>query len=457
METKNALAGIFTLAEGMQAELSALRRDLHRHPETGWTELRTSALIAQRLTALGFDEVLVGEAVCDRASRLGLPSGEALEAADRRAKAQGADPVFLEAARGGMTGVIGVLRCGEGPVVALRFDIDALPIREDDGADHLPAAEGFRSETEGVMHACGHDGHTAIGLGTAKLLCNLRQRLQGTVKLIFQPAEEGVRGAKAIVEKGHLDDVDFLLGAHLGGDRSIQTPTIGVGANPTLATRKLDVCFHGKAAHACLAPDAGNNAMLAAATAILNLHAIPRCGDAPTRVNVGRMTAGSGRNVICDRAVLELEVRGLTTAANDYMTDYAERIVRAAAQMHGCTCEIALRGEAAGDRNSPALCERVLTVCRDGLGLPVCRLDEETGGFISEDYSLLAERVRAHGGQSCYFKNLAACAAPIHDPRFDFPERALVTGAAAFAGVTAELLSAGPTGTEGTDSSPRSE
>ena len=437
---RNDISELLPMAEGLQASLSALRRELHRHPETGWTELRTSARIAERLTALDFDEVLVGETVCDRESRLGLPSDEALKAAWERAKAEGVDPAYLEAAKGGMTGVIGILHCGEGPVVALRFDMDALPICEADGPDHLPAAEGFRSENEGVMHACGHDGHTAIGLGTAELLCALRSHLHGTVKLIFQPAEEGVRGAKAIVAKGHLDDVDYLLGAHLGGDASIAEETVGVGPNCTLATRKLDVVFHGKAAHACLAPDAGNNAMLAAATAILNLHAIPRYGDAPTRVNVGRMTAGSGRNVICDRAVLELEVRGLTTAANDYMTAYAERIVRAAAQMHGCTCEIALRGEAAGDRNSPELCERVLQICGEALGLPVRRLAEETGGYISEDYSLLAERVRAHGGQSCYFKNLAACAAPIHDPRFDFPERALVTGAAAFAAVTAELM-----------------
>ena len=249
-----------------------------------------------------------------------------------------------------------------------------------------------------------------------------------------------MRGARAIVEKGHLDDVDLLLGAHLGGEPERQVDTIGVGPNRTLATEKLDVVFHGKAAHAGLVPDAGNNAMLSAATAILNLHAIPRFGAAPTRVNVGRMIAGAGRNVICDHALLELEVRGLTSEANAYMSSYARRIVQAAAQMHGCSCEIALRGQAAGDRNDAALCQTVLSVCSQRLGLAVEELPDEPKGYISEDYSLLAERVRIHGGQSCYFKNLTACAAPIHDPRFDFPERALVNGVIAFAGLTASFM-----------------
>ena len=114
-----------------------------------------------------------------------------------------------------MTGVIGLLHCGEGPTVAMRFDIDALGVFEESGECHLPAREGFASVNEGFMHACGHDGHAAIGRGVARVLMEIRCRLHGTVKLIFQPAEEGVRGAKAIVEKGHLDDVQYLLGSHI--------------------------------------------------------------------------------------------------------------------------------------------------------------------------------------------------------------------------------------------------
>lgn len=102
-----------------------------------------------------------------------------------------------------------------GHVCALRFDIDALGVLEDENSCHRPAREGFASQCPGVMHACGHDGHTAIGLGVAEVLMNLRAQLHGTVKLIFQPAEEGVRGARAIVSKGHLDDVDYFVGTHL--------------------------------------------------------------------------------------------------------------------------------------------------------------------------------------------------------------------------------------------------
>ena len=111
--------------------------------------------------------------------------------------------------------MIGILRCGEGPTVAMRFDIDALGVFEEHDPSHRPAKEGFNSVNEGFMHACGHDGHATIGLGVAKVLMSIKDQLHGTVKLIFQPAEEGVRGAKSIVDNGHLDGVDYLIGSHV--------------------------------------------------------------------------------------------------------------------------------------------------------------------------------------------------------------------------------------------------
>ena len=132
---------------------------------------------------------------------MGVADEAELERQYARAKAQGADPEFLPATRGGMTGVIGILRCGEGPTLAMRFDIDALGVVEASESTHRPACEGWASMNEGFMHACGHDGHTAIGLAVAKVLMAIRENLHGTIKLIFQPAEEGVRGAKSIVEK----------------------------------------------------------------------------------------------------------------------------------------------------------------------------------------------------------------------------------------------------------------
>lgn len=428
---------IRTAAEGMREELVACRRDLHHYPELGWCEMRTASLIARRLTDLGY-EVLVGRDVCDETGRMGVPDEETLEREYRRAAAEGADPEFLEQVRGGFTGVIGILRCGEGPVVALRFDIDALPVPEAQGEDHLPAREGFASCNPGVMHACGHDAHITIGLGTAKLLMQMKNRLHGTVKLIFQPAEEGVRGAKSIVDKGHLDGVDYVLGGHMGGNPDTAEPAIGVGNGNTLATTKFDIYYHGKPAHAGFCPELGKNAMLAAATAVLNLYAIPRHGAAGTQVNVGTLHAGTGRNVVAAEAKLEVEVRGNSAAANRHMQEYAFRVARAAGEMHDCGCEIRLMGAADCTENSPELSARVLQVCRDRLGLSCVEMKGGASG--SEDYSYFSERVRSQGGQSCYFSNLVRCAGPFHNSQFDLDEVGLVNGVITFVGMTCDLL-----------------
>lgn len=432
---------ITAAAESLKSELSEIRRDFHRYPELGWMEMRTSSLIVGKLKEAGCDEVLVGEHVCKKDARMGVPDGELLDAHYELAKGQGADPEYLPFMRGGMTGVIGILHCGEGPTVAMRFDIDALPIPENRTSAHFPKANGFCSENDGVMHACGHDGHAAVGLGTAMILCRMREKLHGTVKFIFQPAEEGVRGAKAIVENGHLDRVDYLLAAHMGGDATLADGFIGIGTNRTMATVKMDVVYHGKASHAAFAPEEGNNAMLAMAAAVLNLQAIPRHGQSPTRVNVGKVAAGAGRNVICDTAKLELEVRGNDAAANDFMYDYAMRIIEHAGGMHGCTSEVKLTGAARSDKNTPELMERIYHICAEGMNLKAVLLPDRPGG-ASEDYSYMSERVQAQGGQSCYFMNMNRVTGTLHNEKFDFDETALVNGVKAFCGAAADLMEA---------------
>ena len=429
---------IIKQSEELADQLKEWRRDFHRHPELGWMEMRTSSLIARRLKEMGYEQVLVGPDVCLDESRMGLPSQEDLEEHYRWAEENGADPEFLPATRGGFTGVVATLPCGEGPTVALRFDIDALPILEADEEGPFPFDNNFRSQCDGVMHACGHDGHTTIGLGTAQVLMNCRSQLHGTVKLIFQPSEEGVRGAKSIVDHGHLDGVDYVLGAHLSGDVNTTAPYVGAGDGLSLATTKMDVTFTGATTHAAVSPHLGRYAMLAAATAVMNLHAIPRHGEAPTRVNVGKITGGTGRNIVCDQVTLEMEVRGTSSAANDYMFDYAKRIVEQAAAMHGCSCQIKLMGAAKCGSNSPQLAEQVLSVCREQVNLPAKPLEGGIPG--SEDYSYMSDYVTSHGGQSCYFNNLVPCAGSFHNRLFDFDERALVNGVKAFSGVTAYLL-----------------
>jgi len=424
-------------ATSMQDWMRDYRRDLHKYPEMGWCEIRTSSLIARRLTELGY-QVLVGPDVCQADARMGLPSREELDTAYRRALEQGADPAFAERAKNGFTGVIGILDCGAGPTIALRFDIDALGVMEDNGAEHRPTLEGFRSVNDGVMHACGHDGHITMGLAVAELLMAHRNELKGKLKLIFQPAEEGVRGAKAIVANGHLDDCDYVIGNHISDP--VGAAQIGVSFDTTLATSKLDITFEGKAVHAGIAPEMGANALLAAATAVLNMHAIPRHSGGDSRINVGTLQAGTGRNVVCDRATLQAEVRGATTEVNAYVERYARCIVEAAASMHRCTSIVTLAGAAEAMQSDPGLVRRCEQVARKKLGFQVVELPNGA----SEDCAYMLNRVHNHGGRGVYFMTLSACAGPFHSAAFDFQEEALVNGAAMFCALAYSLQHEGP-------------
>lgn len=429
---------IKTMSDEMAGDLTAQRRDFHKYAEPGWFEMRTSSIIARKLTELGY-EVLVGDQVCKKDSRMGVPSEEKLEEQYERAVAQGADPEFVKYTKGGMTGVIGILRCGEGPTVAMRFDIDALGVFEEHDPSHRPAKEGFNSVNEGFMHACGHDGHATIGLGVAKVLMSIEDQLHGTVKLIFQPAEEGVRGAKSIVDNGHLDGVDYLIGSHVTNKKEDDPAVVIPGSYGSLATTKYDVIFHGKSAHAGGSPEVGRNVMLAVGTAILNLYAIPRHSGGVSRVNVGTVVAGSGRNVIADEAKMEIEVRGETTEINEYMKNYAVNIIESAAKMHGCTCEMKLMGAANSLASSEALMERVKRVCEEDLHLPVAKeMSSKNGG--SEDVSYMMNRVQEQGGQATFMRVLTHEAGPGHSRIFDIDEQVLPNAVKIFCGVVYDIM-----------------
>ena len=428
---------IIASAKDQAEELISLRRDLHKYAEGGWLEMRTSSLIARRLTDLGY-EVLVGEQVCQKDSRMGVPAQAVLDEAYDRAIAQGADPEFLPYTKDGMTGVIGILRCGKGPTVAMRFDIDALGVIESNEADHRPAAEGFASVNPGQMHACGHDAHTCVGLGVAKTLMQIRDQLHGTVKLIFQPAEEGVRGAKSVVDKGHLDDVNYFLSSHITAT-SAEGNDVTPGAYGSLATCKYDVVFHGTAGHAGAAPHSGNNALLAAATALLNLQAIPRHGEGATRINVGKLVGGSGRNVIADEAFMEIEVRGDSTALNQYMCDYALRILENAAAMHGCTVEIKLMGAASSLRSDRDLAEHAAEIFRQQLGMQISgNVMIKSGG--SEDVAYMMNRVQEQGGKAIFMRIHTALADRPHNRKFDFDETYIPKGIQLFSALTYDIM-----------------
>jgi len=231
-------------AQRIEAELVRYRREVHRHAESAWTEFWTTSYIAKRLAEFEYN-VLIGPDVCCDSARMGVPPDAMVEQHRRRALDQGGDADLLKVMRGGFTGAIGTRSQGRGPVIALRFDIDALELLESNEASHRPTREGFASLNDGVCHACGHDGHVAIGLGVARVLSHLPAGLPGTLRLIFQPAEEGVRGARAIVAAGHLSDVDYVIGCHLLSGWAVGEFVSGLGGYA--ATRKFDVRFLGEA------------------------------------------------------------------------------------------------------------------------------------------------------------------------------------------------------------------
>ena len=439
----DALQQIIRAANELDEVSRARRRDFHAYPEMAWFEMRTSAIISKTLTELGY-EVLTGRQVCLEEARMGVPAPEKLRAHAERAAEQDAPAAFLtEDMKEGYTGVIGILRCGPGPVVALRFDIDALGLEEEDSQNHRPVREGFASRNPGWMHGCGHDAHAAIGLGTAEVLMKLRSQLHGTVKLIFQPGEEGGTGARAIVAYGHLDDVDYFIGTHVAPSGGPDDGDVTPGTWGSLASNKYDVYYHGQAAHAGGFPENGRSAIVAAANAVLNLTAIPRHSQGISRVNVGTIRGGSGRNVIAEEAMIEMEVRGATTDIIRYMDQEARRICQAAADMTGCSCTMIPQGGSESQESDVDFLEWIGdTIQKD---LPHLRVSSvrNAQNWGSEDISLMMNRVQSHGGKATYMRSVTPMASAQHTTAFDFDEKVLAEGIQTFAVLVYELLKGG--------------
>lgn len=201
--------------EDCREALIRFRRDLHRHPEPGWKEFYTTARLIAALKDHGIP-VRYGKEILHRDYLWGYPPQKELDVCMERAVSQGADAGIIKE-MDGFTGAMAVIETGNpGPVTALRFDIDCNDVGEDMDPCRLPVKNGFSSENCGCMHACGHDGHASLGLFVCLALNAIRKDLSGVIKIIFQPAEEGVRGAQSIAESGILDDVDWFLSGHLG-------------------------------------------------------------------------------------------------------------------------------------------------------------------------------------------------------------------------------------------------
>jgi aminobenzoyl-glutamate utilization protein A len=409
----------------------ALRRDLHAFPETGFLEYRTAALAAETLAGLGY-AVRVGPEVMRAEAMAGRPSDTAIAAAQEAARAAGAPEHWIGRMPGGQTGVVADLARGDGPVVAFRFDMDALPVPETAAPGHRPNEQGYASTRPGSMHACGHDGHTAIGLTLAARLA-ADPDWRGRLRLVFQPAEEGGRGARPMVEAGTLDDVDWFFCGHLGC--LLPSGKLAAEATGFLFSRKIDVTFTGRAAHAAMGPQEGRNALLAAASAALGLHGIARHASETTHVNVGRLTAGAGRNIIADRAEMLIEVRAESDAGLAYMVERAEQVLQGAATMQGVAVNTQIMGETISADTSP---EAAAIVAKAGAGLLEVVPDWSIGG--GDDATFMMRAVQRRGGKAAYFILGSDLAAVHHAVDFDIDEATLETGVALFTRIAHAIL-----------------
>lgn len=415
-----------TLAQDLKAlfpQLIAWRRDFHHFAESGWVEFRTAAKVAERLDHLGYD-LAMGRDVVDADSRMGLPDDTTLAEAFARARQQGAPEKWLGAFEGGFTGIVATLQTGRpGPTLAFRVDMDALDLDEARDNDHLPFREGFASCNGGMMHACAHDGHTTIGLGLAHLLMQYREQLNGTIKLIFQPAEEGTRGARAMVAAGALDGVDYFTAIHIG--TGVPAGTVICGSDNFMATTKFDVRFTGVAAHAGGKPEEGRNALLAAAQAAIGLHSIAPHSEGASRVNVGVMQAGSGRNVVPASALLKVETRGESEAINNYVFARAKAVIDGAAAMYGVSSELRLMGAATSSTPSPAWVNYLREQAQQVAGVEQA-IDKVKAPAGSEDATLMMARVQQNGGLASYMVFGTTLSAGHHNEKFDFDETVML-------------------------------
>lgn len=369
-----------------ETDLVARRRTVHRTPETGWAEFIATARAAEFFTSLGF-KVMVGREFIDPIYVRGRSEAEVSES-ERLAKAAGVSPVLLQR-MGGLTGLCATFDTGHpGKTLAFRVELDALKMNEPVDPDHIPYREGFASERPGLMHACGHDGHQAVAFELGRFIVANRDRLTGRIRFIFQPGEEGSRGAYPIVQSGLLDDVDTLLCAHIATD--LQAGTV------------------------VAAPDAA-----------LILMALPRHSDGMTRVNVGTLHAGEGRNVIAAHADMEVEVRGENEAINRELAREAVTRAQGCAMAFGVKMSHKIMGEAVDFVPDDGIVQMITVCARRARHVREVRPSVPLNG--SDDATLMIRRVQSQGGRAGYFLVGAGLEASHEHAAVDFDERYLVT------------------------------
>lgn len=430
MSENNARESILKSADALRDFTTAFRRDLHKYAEVAWTEFRTGSKVARDLLNLGGWDIKYGPDLYEKSLMMGMPSKEELDRHAERAIAQGGDKEIIETMRGGYTGVMATLKTGDGngPVVGFRFDIDANDLEEAHDDQHRPHREGFDSVNPNADHACGHDCHTSIGVAAAHILLQNRHLLpSGTIKLVFQTGEEGGRGGKPMAAAGIVDDCDYFMPIHMAlGDVGLGAISCSVSGQSN--SIKSDVTFKGVPAHAGGRPDAGKNALLAAANATINLYAISRHSKGNSRVNVGVLQAGSGRNVIPASAFMKMEVRGETKEIMEYMQKRAEQVVAGAAAMYDAEYTMVKAGETVDAPSSPAMVDLIAETAGQVPEVKeVIRNRKGTGG--GEDCTFFMLRVQERGGLASIANIGTDGPAVPHNSYYDIDEKSLVIGA----------------------------
>lgn len=411
----------------VQNQLVTWRRDFHKYAESKWREFRTAGKIAEHLDNLGIP-VILGEDLMVRDMGFGVPDMEIRRKEMDRAITQGAKAEFVEK-MDGLPGVAGVIETGKpGPVTALRFDIDSMPFDESTDADHRPVKESFASVNKGCCHACGHDGHAAIGMAVAQWIVEHKEELCGVIKVIFQPAEEGGGGARGIVARGHLDDVQYFFGGHVGltqlNGLPVESHQLVAGEKDFLDNRRYNIRYTGVAAHPCGDPQKGRNALLAGSAAALGIHSIAPHGQGMLRVNVGILQCGISRNTIAPNAYMELEVRGDSDLVAEYGEQRMLQVVQSAAGLYDVKCDIELVGKTISAKSDDAAIDIVMECAKNVPWFAECWSEGSVGG--TDDASDMMRRVQENGGIGTYIGLGATFPTSYHDPKFDFDEDVLL-------------------------------
>jgi amidohydrolase len=319
-------------------------------------------------------------------------------------------------------------------VVLLRFDMDALPIMEETGAE-------YASQNPGVMHACGHDGHTAVGLTVARLLHAHSQELAGSIKLVFQPAEEGLGGAQAMIEDGVLEDLqpDFALALHLWNEKPLDW--LGVHPGPVMAASEIfKVLLTGKGGHGA-SPHLSVDPLLAAAHVVTALQGIVSRNVAPLEaavVSVTSIRGGEAFNVIPPTVEMLGTIRSFLPEVRQRVLERFPQIVEGVAGAMGCQANVEITSITPAVVNEARIAQSVEEAAR--LLWPGQTVDRDFQSMVSEDMAFMMQRI--HG---CYFfvgsaNPAKGLDAPHHHPRFDIDEAALPRAAALMAASTVHLL-----------------